>query len=68
MSKKTINHVSLTNVDIERRSEAQIALAKMKELEKKKRKKMRTITLPNGTIISSTNEENLKLYKDGRII
>lgn len=68
MSKKTINHNPLTIADIEHRSEAQNALDKMKALEKRKRGEMKTVKLKNGTIISSTSEENIKLYKDGRII
>ena len=64
MSRKTTNYAPITNEEEEIHDKAQVALARMKELEKKKRKKMKTIRLPNGAIVSSTSKENLKYYEE----
>ena len=64
MSKKSVNYAPITSVEEEIHDKAKLALAKMKELEKEKRKEMKTIRLPNGTIVSSTSEDNLKYYKE----
>lgn len=64
MSRKSVNFAPITSVEEENHSKAQLALLKMKELEKKKRKKMKTIHLPNGAIVSSTSNENLKSYQE----
>lgn len=63
MSKKSINHSPIINVEEELKSNAQIALAKMKNIEKLKRQKMKTIYLDDKTIVSSTSSENLKIYQ-----
>lgn len=63
MSRKSVNYAPITSVEEEIHDKAQEALIKMKELEKKKRKKMKTIRLPNGAIVSSTSKENLKYYE-----
>lgn len=64
MSRKTTNYAPITNEEEEIHDKAQVALARMKELEKKKRKKMKTIRLPNGAIVSSTSKANLKYYEE----
>ena len=64
MSRKSVNFAPITSEEEEIHDKAQLALAKMKELEKKKRKQMKTIRLPNGAIVSSTSKENLKYYQE----
>lgn len=64
MSRKSVNYAPITSVEEEIHDRAKVALERMKELEKEKRKKMKTIRLPNGSIISSTSEDNLKYYKE----
>ena len=64
MSKKSINYAPITSEEEEIHDKARLALKQMKELEKAKRKKMKTIRLPNGAIVSSTSKENLKYYEE----
>lgn len=64
MSRKSVNFAPITSEDEEIRDNARYALKQMKELEKKKIKKMKSIRLPNGAIVSSTSEENLKYYEE----
>jgi hypothetical protein len=64
MSRKSVNFAPITSVEEEIHDKAQLALERMKELEKEKRKKMKTIRLPNGAIVSSTSKENLKYYQE----
>lgn len=44
------------------REEALRAVEFMRQLEAKHKKKMKTIRLKDGTIVSSTSKENLKQY------
>ena len=46
------------------REEAVRALEVMRQIEAKKKKKMKSITLKDGAIVSSTNKEHLKEYKE----
>ena len=64
MSKKSINFAPITSEEEEIHDKARLALKQMKELEKKKKRKMKTIRLPNGAIVSSTSKENLKYYEE----
>lgn len=63
MSKKSVNYAPITNIEDEIHDKATIALKKMKELERKNRKKMKTIYLDDKTIVSSTSKDNLKIYE-----
>lgn len=64
MSRKSVNYAPITSIEEEIHDRAKVALERMKELEKEKIRKMKTIRLPNGTIVSSTNKENLKYYQE----
>lgn len=64
MSKKSINFAPLTSEFEENHDKAQAALAMMKELERKKKRKLKTIQLKNGAIVSSTSKEHLKYYEE----
>lgn len=46
------------------REEAIRALEAMRQIEAKKKKKMKSITLKDGTVVSSTSKERLKGYKE----
>lgn len=63
MSKKSVNFAPITNIEEEIHDKARLALKKMKELERKNRKKMKTIYLDDKTIVSSTSKDNLKIYE-----
>lgn len=64
MSRKSPNYAPITSVEEEIHDRAKATLLMMKEMEKKNRKKMKTIRLSNGTIVSSTSKENLKYYQE----
>ena len=46
------------------REEAVRALEVMRQIEAKHKKKMKCVTLKDGAIVSSTNTERLKAYKE----
>lgn len=64
MSKNSVNFAPITLEEEENHSKAQLALMRMKELEKKHKKKMKTIILANKAIVSSTSKDNLKFYEE----
>ena len=64
MSRKSVNFAPITSEEEEIHDKARLALKKMKELEQEKIKKMKSIRLPNGAIVSSTSKENLKYYEE----
>ena len=64
MSRKSVNFAPITSDEEEIHDKARLALKKMKELEREKIKKMKSIRLPNGAIVSSTSKENLKYYEE----
>lgn len=49
---KTLREMALRNLEV------------MRKLEAKNKKKMKTIVLKDGTIVSSTSKERLKAYKE----
>lgn len=49
--------------DDEKRKEACEVLREMKNMSERRSQEMTTITLPNGTRVSSTNSERLKEYE-----
>lgn len=49
---KTLREMALRNLEV------------MRKLEAKNKKRMKTIVLKDGTIVSCTNKEHLKAYKE----